>query len=78
MWMTRMSPSSSLLSVDHREPETASPRAVAPHSEGEGEAYAAQQATITQGSTTPAVQDGDDSIAGATLPEPSIALGASS
>ena len=61
MWVTRMSPSSSLLSVDHREPETA-----------------AQQATITQGSATPAVQDGDDSIAGATLPKPSIALGASS
>ena len=78
MWVTRMSPSSSLLSVDHREPETAFPRAVAPDSEGDGEGCAAQQATITQGSTTPAVQDGDDSIAGAPLPEPSIALGASS
>jgi len=78
MWITRMSPSRSSLSVDHREPETASPRVVAPHSEGDGEAYAAQQATITQGSSTPAVQDGDDSIAGAPLPGPSIAVGASS
>jgi hypothetical protein len=78
MWVTRMSSSSSLLSVDHREPEAASLRTVAPHSEGDGEAFAAQQATITQGSTTPVVQDGDDSIAGAPLPEPSITLGASS
>jgi hypothetical protein len=62
MWITRMSLSSPSLSVDHREPETASPRAVAPHSEGDGEAYAAQQATITQSSSTPAVQDGDESI----------------
>jgi len=62
MWITRMSPPSWSLSVDHREPETASLRAVAPHSEGDDEAYAAQQATITQSSSTPAVQDGDESI----------------
>jgi hypothetical protein len=78
MWVTRMSPSRSLLSVDHRAPETASPPAVASRNAGEDEACAAQQATITQGSTTPAVQDSDDSIAGAPSPEPSIALGASS
>jgi hypothetical protein len=65
MWITRMSPPSGSLSVDHREPETASLRAVAPHREGDEEAYAAQQATITQNSTPPAVLDGDDSIAGA-------------
>ena len=65
MWITRMSPPSWSLSLDHREHETASLRAVAPHSEGDDEAYAAQQATITQNSTTPAVLDGDDSIAGA-------------
>ena len=78
MWVTRMSPSRSLPSVDHRAPETAFLRAVAPHGEGDDEACAAQQATITQGSTTPAVQDGDDSIAGAPLPEPSTVPGVSS
>ena len=62
MWITRMSPSSPSLSVDNREPKTASPGAVAPRSEGDGEAYAAQQATITQSSSTPAVQDSDESI----------------
>ena len=65
MWITRMSAPCWSLSVDQHEPETASPRAVAPHSEGDDEAYAAQQATITQNSTTPAVLDADDSIAGA-------------
>jgi hypothetical protein len=64
MWMNRMSTPSPALSVDHSEPEPARPRAVTAHRDGDGEAYAAQQATITHGSATPAVQDGDDSTAG--------------
>jgi hypothetical protein len=64
MWMNRMSTPSPALSVDHREPEPATPPAVAPHRDGDGEAYAAQQATITHAAATPAVQHGDDSTAG--------------
>ena len=62
--MTRMSTANPALSVDHREPESAPSRGLAPHHDGDGEACAAQQAAITHGSATPAVQDGDDSTAG--------------
>ena len=64
MWMTRMSTASPALSLDHSETARASPLGLVPPRDEDGAGYAAQQATITHGSTPPVMPDGDDSSAG--------------
>jgi hypothetical protein len=64
MWMTRMSTASPTLSLDHSETVPASPLGLVRPGDEEGAGCAAQQATITHGSTPPIIQEGDDSSAG--------------
>jgi hypothetical protein len=62
--MTRMSTASPALSLDHSETAPASPLGLVLPSDENGAGHAAQQATITHGSTPPVIQEGDDSNAG--------------